>query len=141
MPSNDEYLKSSKIAVFGVSPKRRTFASGVKDKLENAGFEIFLIHPDAPEGWYADLDYLPEKLDSVYIATSRKNASIIVDNVIKSGARKIWLQYGAFNNDIIEKCKSAGLETYTGCLMMYIPNSGFPHSFHRFLFELFKGKQ
>ncbi len=34
MPSNDEFLKPAKIAIYGVSPKRRTFAAGVKDKLE-----------------------------------------------------------------------------------------------------------
>jgi len=141
MPSNDEFLKSGKIAVYGVSPKRKTFAVEVKDKLQQAGFETFLIHPDAADGWFADLDCLPEKVDSVYVAVNKKNASSVIDEVAKYGAGKIWLQYGAYNNELIEKCKNIGLETYTGCLMMYIPNAGFPHSFHRFLHELFKGKQ
>jgi predicted CoA-binding protein len=141
MPSKAEFLKPAKIAIYGVSPKRKTFAAGVKDKLEKEGIETFPIHPDAPDGWYANLDSLPEKIESVYVCTGKKNTLSIVDDVINYGARKIWLQDGGYNKATIEKCKNAGLITYTGCLMMFIPNAGFPHSFHKFLVELFKGRQ
>ena len=141
MPSNHPFLEGGKIAVFGVSPKRKTFAAAVKTRLDQAGVKTFVIHPEATDGWYTDFESLPEKVESVYIATGKKNTPAIVDSLIGAGVKKIWLQTGAFNKDIVSSCKDAGLETYTGCLMMYIPNIGFPHSFHRFIHELFQGKK
>ena len=141
MPSKREFLKTSKVAVFGVSPKRKTFASEVEKTLQAASAKVYKVNPVGGNGFYASLNSLPERVDAVYIATNKKNTAAIVDDVIAYGAKKVWLQYGAFDNKVIAKCESAGLETYAGCLMMFIPNAGFIHSFHRFLYELFKGKQ
>jgi len=141
MPSKREFLKSSKIAIFGVSPKRKTFAAEVEKSLQTAGIAVFKINPQGGSGFYPDLNSIPERIEAVYIATNKKNADSITDMAIAYGAKKIWLQYGAYDKQIIAKCQNAGLETYAGCLMMFIPNAGSVHSFHRFLYELFKGKQ
>jgi predicted CoA-binding protein len=141
MPSKRKFLESSNIAVLGVSPKRRTIATDVDKALQTAGHKVFKVNPDGGDGFYKDLDSLPEKVDAVYIAINKKSASEMIDKALAYGAKKVWLQYGAFDKQLIEKCENAGLETYTGCLMMFIPNAGGIHSFHRFLYELFKGKQ
>jgi len=141
MPSKREFLETPIVAVFGVSPKRKTFAAQIEKALQATGVKVYKVNPEGGNGFFATLDSLPERVGAVYIATNKQNASAIVDNVIAYGAKKVWLQYGAFDKRIIEKCENAGLETHSGCLMMYIPNAGFIHSFHRFLYELFKGKQ
>jgi predicted CoA-binding protein len=141
MPSKREFFKSSQVAVFGVSPKRKTFAAEVEKTLQAAGITVFKVNPQGGSDFYSDLNSLPKRVEAVYIATNKKNAADLIDNVIAYGAKKIWFQYGAYDKKIIAKCQNAGLETYSGCLMMYIPNAGSIHSFHRFLYELFKGKQ
>jgi len=141
MPSKREFLKASTVAVFGVSPKRKTIAAEVERTLRAAGHQVYKVNPNGGDGFYKDLNSLPEKVDAVYIAINKKSVSKMVDEAIAYGAKKVWLQYGAFDKNIIEKCENAGLETYAGCLMMFIPDAGGIHSFHRFLYELFKGKQ
>jgi predicted CoA-binding protein len=140
MPSEHGFLDGSNIAVFGVSPRRKTFAADVREKLQGAGYNVYGINPDGGEGYFPNWESLPEKTDRAYIATSPVNAAKILDSAIAAGVKKVWLQFGSYNKDLLQKCKAAGLETHTGCLMMYIPDAGFIHSFHRFIHELIKGK-
>jgi predicted CoA-binding protein len=141
MPSKRQFLESNTIAVFGVSPKRKTMASEVEKALIAAGHKVYRVNPEGGDNFYKDLDSLPEKTDAVYIAINKSSASALIDDIVAYGAKKVWLQYGAYDKKIIDKCENAGLETYAGCPMMFIPNAGAVHSFHRFFYELFKGKQ
>jgi predicted CoA-binding protein len=140
MPSNHSFLSGSCVAVYGVSPNRRTIAATVGDALRAAGWKVYVIHPDGGPDYYTDLESLPEKTEAVYIATNPKAASTIVDQAIAAGVKRVWLQFGAYNKELIQKCKDAGLAVHAGCLMMYIPNAGFMHSLHRVIHELVKGK-
>lgn len=140
MPSNHPFLSSSNIAVFGVSLKRETFAEAVYIKLKEEGYKAVAIHPENGGHWFPDLDSVPDEIGGAYIATGKKNSENIIDDVIKAGIKRVWLQNGAYDQKLVKKCRDAGLETYTGCIMMYMPNAGFFHAFHRFLHELVKGK-
>lgn len=140
MPSNHPFLSSSSIAIFGVSPRRQTMGGAIYDKLKEQGFKAIAIHPDGGNEWFPNLDSVPDEIGGVCIATKKASSRSIVDVVIKKGIKRVWLQNGAFDQELLTKCHDAGLETYTGCLMMYIPNAGFIHGFHRFLHELIKGK-
>ncbi|MCD6162412.1 MAG: CoA-binding protein [candidate division Zixibacteria bacterium] len=143
MPSNETFLQSSKdgIAVYGLSPKRRTFAVGIKDNLEQSDYQVFPIHPKADSGFYPNLKAMPGKVKSAYIAINPNNALSIINDLSEYGIKRAWFQYGAYNDEVLKKCNDSGIETYSGCLMMYIPSAGFIHKFHRFLYELFGGKK
>jgi len=141
MPSNYSFLSGSNIVVYGVSPKRKTIASEITKQLRIAGYKVYQIHPDGGDEYFTDLKSLPEAAEAAYVATNPKNASIIIKQVIAAGFKRIWLQWGSYNKELVNECKQAGLQVHTGCLLMYIPNAGFMHSFHRFLYELFKGRQ
>lgn len=143
MPSNETFLQSSGngIAIYGLSPKRRTFAIGIKKHLEKSDYKIFPINSKAESGFYQNLKAVPDKIESAYIAINPDNALSILNDLSEYGIKRAWFQYGSFNDEIIKKCKDSGIETYTGCLMMYIPSAGFIHKFHRFLYELFGGKK
>ena len=140
MPSSHSFLSGSSVAVFGVSPGRKTFASGIYEALEKAGIKAYRVNPSGDTGFYNDLDSLPESAEAVYIATNSQNADKIADLAIAYGAKKIWFQFGSYNKSLIAKCKDAGMEIHTGCLMMYIPDVGLMHRVHRFFHELFAGK-
>ena len=140
MPSSHSFLSGSSVAVYGISPNRQTIAAEVSKKLLAAGWKVFNIHPQGGPGYYTNLESLPEKAEAVYIATNPVSASEIIDQAIAIGAKRIWLQFGAYNKELIQKCKDAGLAVHAGCLLMYIPNAGFMHSLHRVAYELFKGK-
>ncbi len=140
MPNKQDFLLSSEIALFGISPQRKTFASGVKKSLEKATFKVYPVNPSA-NGCYSNLEEIPVKVEAVYVAVNRANALSISENIIKYGIKKVWLQYGSYNEQIINKLKDAGIEVYTGCLTMFIPGVGFIHRFHRVIHDFFERKK
>ena len=140
MQNNHSFLSQNCIAVFGLSRNRKTFAEYVREKLQSAGFKVYPMHPTGDDGYYKDLESLPERPEAIYIATNPTSAAEIVDEAIAYGVKRVWLQFGSYNKEIIEKCRSAGLEVHAGCLMMYIPGAGMLHSIHRVIHELIKGR-
>jgi len=140
MPGKQDFLLSSEIALFGISLRRKTFASSVKKSLEKAGFKVYPVNPSA-DGCYPSLEEIPVKVEAVYVAINRANALSISESIVKYGIKKVWLQYGSYNEQIINKFKDAGIEVYTGCLMMFIPGVGFIHRLHRVIHDLFERKK
>ena len=139
MPNNRTFLSSTGVAVYGVSPNRKTFASVVFNNIEKSGLNAFRINPSGTNGFYRDLNAVSDKVDSTYVAMRPEKVSGILDEIIRSGIKKVWLQNGSYNKDFINKLQSAGIETYTGCLMMYLSSAGFLHKFHRAIYEFFGG--
>jgi predicted CoA-binding protein len=140
MPDSHPFLKSGEIAIFGVSPRRKTFAGYVQGALEKAGIKAYPVHPEGIDKGYSDLSAVPDKVDAAYVAIKPESTRNLIADFRDSGIKKIWLQNGAFNDEIIGLCRQAGYETYTGCLMMYIPGAGFLHKLHRVIHEFFSGK-
>jgi predicted CoA-binding protein len=138
MQSNHPFLASSRIAVFGISPMRKTFAAGINKNLEESGFQVFPVNPQASARFYPNLSALPDQVESAYVATRPENTSKIIDDLIGYAIKRIWLQNGLFNDHILNKCREAGIETYTGCLMMYLPSAGFIRKFHRVVHEFLR---
>ena len=141
MPSSKEFLDNSDIAIFGISPKRRTFAGTVNDYLLKAGYKTYPVHPDGASGHFDSPERLPDVAQAAYIATGPDNTKSIVESLKDGRIKSIWFQNGSFNKEILGRCDGAGIKTYTGCLMMYIPEAGFIHRFHRAIHELFSGRQ
>ena len=140
MPNKQNFLLSQELALFGISSKRKTFASGIKSSLEKAGFKTYPVNPSA-DGCYPNLDDTPVKVEAAYIALSSDNTLSISESIINYGIKKVWLQYGSYNEKIINKFKDAGIEVYTGCLMMFIPGVGFIHRLHRVIHDFFERRK
>jgi len=140
MLSKQDFLLSSEIVLFGISLRRKTFASSVKKSLKKAGFKVYPVNPSA-DGCYSNLEEIPVKVEAVYVAINSANALSISENIIKYGIKKVWLQCGSYNEQIINKFKDAGIEVYTGCLMMLIPGVAFIHRFHRVIHDFFERKK
>lgn len=141
MPSKREFLDNSDIAIFGISPKRRTFAGTVNDYLLKAGYKTYPVHPDGANGHFDSPERLPDVAQAAYVATRPDNTRAIVDSLVNGRIKSIWFQNGSFNKDILSQCDRAGLATHTGCLMMYIPDAGFIHRFHRVIHDFFSGRK
>jgi len=140
MPNKQSFLLSKELALFGISSKRKTFASGVKRSLEKAGFKTYPVNPSA-DNCHPNLEEIPVKVEAAYVAISCDNTVSISESIIKYGIKKVWLQHGSYNEQIINRFKDAGIEVYTGCLMMFIPGVGFIHRFHRAIHDFFERKK
>ena len=141
MQNNENFLSSSGFVIYGISPTRKTFAGYVKKNLVNAGYKVFPIYPDAGNGFYRNIVSIPDKVESAYIAVKPENTSKVIEDIEKSGIEKVWLQNGSFKDSILNRCRKAGIEVYTGCLMMYIPNAGFIHKLHKIIHEFLERRR
>jgi len=140
MPSKCEFLDNRDIAIFGISPKRRTFASSVNDLLIKAGYKTFPVHPSGTAGYFKSPDRLPAEAQAAYIATQPGNTRSIVNALVEGPIKSIWFQNGSFDREVLSQCDRAGIRTFTGCLMMHLPNAGFIHRWHRAIHEFFSSR-
>jgi len=142
MPNNraTRFFQSDKYAVLGMSRTRKNFAWHIYRRLLKSGATVFAVHPeggvsrDVP--FYRSLDSLPEKVESALICFDVTKSGIMVNELKNSGIRTVWFQQGSYNDSIIEDVRCQGIEAYTGCAMMYMPQASFPHRLHRFFHEL-----
>ena len=139
--NKDGFFSADKFAIFGVSPRRKTFATYVKKCLEKSGYEVYSVNPKADSSFYRDLKSLPVRVEAVVIATKPANTLKIIDNLAGYGIRKIWLQNGSFDDEVVNRCLNAGIKIYTGCIIMYVPGTGFIHRFHRFIHDLIERRR
>jgi uncharacterized protein len=136
MPSNDDFFKATEYILFGLSPKRQTMAQPIKAGLEGMGWRVYPVNPKAAGDSYYDLPSVASKTDSAIVALNPKNTTSIIDDLQKYGIKQVWLQNGSYDKHILKHLKESGLIAYTGCVMMYLPNSSFFHKLHRFFHDL-----
>jgi predicted CoA-binding protein len=135
MPNKAEFFDSNSFVLYGVSPKRTTFAESIKKELENRGRKVYPIDRSGKIG-YKDIYSLPDKTDRAIVALGRANSPSIIDELVGGGIKQVWLQFGAYNKEIIERFRKNGIETHTGCVLMYTPDTALFHRVHKFFHEL-----
>lgn len=138
-PSNTEFFDSTAFVLYGLSPKRQTFADSIKKELEARGRKIYAIDRSGKSG-YKDIASLPDKTDRAIVALGKDNVVTVIDELAHGGIKQVWLQFGAYNKQIVKAFRDKGLETHTGCVHMYMPDTATFHRIHRFFHELIGGK-
>lgn len=109
-----EILKTAKnIAIVGLSPDESKASNAVAKFLIKEGFRIFPIYPKEDEilGFkvYRNLGEIDEDIDIVVMFRKGEFATALVEDVIKVGAKTLWLQLGITNEAAKERAKEAGL--------------------------------
>lgn len=111
-------LKNTKtIAVVGLSPKTHRDSYGVSLIMQQAGYQIIPINPNATEilgeRVFTSLSQAAKEhtIDLVNIFRNSEDVPPVVDEAIAIGAKAVWLQLGISNEAAVEKAKNAGLLT------------------------------
>jgi len=108
-------LKNSQhIAVIGLSPKQYRPSFGVANFLQNVGYEITPVNPNADEVLgeqsYPDISSIPGDIDMVDVFRKSKYVADIVDDVIEDGrAKYLWLQEGVIDEKSASRARENGL--------------------------------
>jgi len=101
------------IATVGFSNKPERPGYYVPEYLMLKGYRIIPINPTLEEALgqkaYPDLLAVPEKVDVVQIFRRPEDVPAIVEQAIKIGARYVWMQIGAANQDAARAAQAAGL--------------------------------
>lgn len=112
------------IAVVGLSNKPDRPSYEVAGYLKDAGYRIIPVNPTIKEALgeraYPSLRDVPGKVDVVQIFRRPEEVPAVVDDAIAIGAKVVWMQPGAENEQAAAKARAAGLVAVVGACMMVV---------------------
>jgi uncharacterized protein len=77
------------------------------------------VNPRETEGrCFTSLKDVKLPIDVVDLVISPKVGPSIVDEMIELDIKNIFIQPGAGSDEIVEKCKAAGISVHQGCVLM-----------------------
>jgi hypothetical protein len=83
--------------------------------LQSSDYRVYFVNPNADtilgQKAYPDLASLPEVPDIVDVFRKAGDIPSVVDDVLASGAKTIWVQLGIWNQEAAEYAESKGLTT------------------------------
>ncbi len=110
-------------AVVGATQNPSKFGNKIFKKLQRNGYDVTPINPvyDNVEGvkTFESLSAMSEKPECVNVVVSPERAMKALEEAIDLGVKYVWFQPGAFDEKIIEKAESAGVEiVYHACVLV-----------------------
>ncbi len=137
-----EFIKSKRFAVVGVSRDPKKFGNAIYKELKSRGYEVYGVHSSADEiageKCYTSLSALRGHVDAAILCTKPEKVEPLLKDAADAGIHNVWLQQGAESKGAIEAGKNLGLNLVAGkCILMYAgPVKSF-HAFHRSVVKLF----
>lgn len=107
-------LKSVKtIAVVGYSPKPDRPSHTIARRMQQFGYRIIPVRPGISEGLgekaYRDLASVPERIDLVNVFRASEFVPEVVDECLRLGLQRIWMQENIWNEEAAERAQAAGM--------------------------------
>ena len=119
------------IAVVGLSPKPHRDSYKVTRYMQQQGWRIIPINPNATEilgeKAYPSLTMAAavEPIDLVNVFRNSEDVPPVVDEAIAVGARALWLQLGVTHTEAVAKARASGLWVVQDrCLMVEHARAG-----------------
>ncbi|MBM3392769.1 MAG: CoA-binding protein [Betaproteobacteria bacterium] len=101
------------VAVVGLSPNPARPAFRVARALQGFGYRVVPVRPKVDavlgEKAYASLAEVPEKIDLVDVFRAAEHVGPLVDECLRLGLKRIWLQDGIVNEEAAVKAAAAGM--------------------------------
>ncbi len=137
----DDFLKQRKLAIVGVSSKKRKFGNIAYKELEQKGYEVFLVHPNAEsingDQCWSSLTELPEPVGGLLVIVPPAETERVVREAASAGISRVWMQQGAQSEEAIRFCEDNGISVVHGeCILMFAEPVGFLHRLHRWIWGI-----
>ncbi|WP_235928895.1 CoA-binding protein [Marisediminicola senii] len=106
--------KAKSVAIVGASPNstRSSYFVGTY-LLQSSDYRVYFVNPNADtilgQKAYPDLASLPDVPDIVDVFRKASDIPAVIDDVIASGAKTVWVQLGIWNQDAAIYGESKGL--------------------------------
>ncbi len=101
------------VAVVGLSPKLNRPSHDVSQFLQQQGFHIVPVHPQADiilgEKVYAHLEDIPFPIDIVDVFRRAEDTPMVAESAVRIGAKVLWLQLGIISEKARSAAESGGL--------------------------------
>jgi predicted CoA-binding protein len=128
-----EFLSEDRIAVVGVS-RTSGFGNTALRELRRRGWTVFPVNPaaDVVEGehCYHSVQQIQPPVNAVLCVVPPEQAEHVVDDCVRAGVGRLWLQQGSESAEAIRRAEAAGMTViHHACVLMYARPRGF-HRFH-----------
>ena len=101
------------IAVVGYSPKPNRPSHSIAQRMQQFGYRIIPVRPGISEGLgekaYPDLAAVPERIDLVNVFRASEYVPAVVDECLRLGLTRIWMQENIWNEEAAERAQAAGM--------------------------------
>jgi len=135
------FIKQKKVAVVGASRNEKKFGNAAAKELQERGYEVFYIHPEAKElngqPTYPNLEAVKDHAETVWVNVPPERGEAVLREAATAGLTKVWLQQGAASPELIQVGDELGLELVAGkCILMYAEPVRSFHKFHQVIWKL-----
>ena len=139
-----EFLSGKRFAVAGVSRSSDQPANSIYRRLQDSGYEVFPVNPNASEvegvKCYPDIASIPQPLDGVVIVTHPDASIEVVRQCSESGVQRVWFHRsigdGSVSEEAVRECEERGIVPIVGgCPMMFCEPVDFGHKCMRWWFQ------
>jgi predicted CoA-binding protein len=101
------------IAVVGLSPNPARPAHRIAKALQGFGYRIIPVRPKVEsvlgEKAYASLSEVPERIDLVDVFRAAEHVGPIVEECLRLGLKRLWLQEGIVNEEAAARARAGGM--------------------------------
>jgi predicted CoA-binding protein len=137
----EDFIACRRIAVVGASRKGTKFGNSAARELVARGYEVFLVHPSAPEIdgllCYPSLKAVAERVQGVFVCVPPARAESVLRDAARLGLRRVWLQQGAESSELVALACELNLDVVFGkCILMYARPVRSFHRWHRAFVKL-----
>lgn len=138
-----DFLQTRKFAIAGASRNPKKFGGVVLTELKKRGYDLFPVHPEAKEiqgiPCVSSVRDLPGEIRNLYVVTPKEKTREVIEDALKSGIQKIWIQRNSETPEVLNLAKESGMSLISGrCILMFAEPVQGIHGFHRWLSRLFR---
>ncbi len=142
--TDEQFYELQPLAIFGVSSRGKGFGADVYKELTKVGVKAFPVNPKGGvvlgHEIYRSLGEAPEKMRAAVILTKGQGAVAVVEECSRGEIEWVWLQGGSNTAEVRRLCEELDIK-YLNKTCILLRKGRFPHSLHRFFYDLFKGKK
>jgi predicted CoA-binding protein len=118
-----EFMAQKKFAVVGATDNPEKYGHQIVKNLKRRGYTVFPVNPRLAEveglACYADLAAVPEKPDVVDFAVPPAVTEKTLEECVRLGLDRIWLQPGSESEAALAFCRDHNLKVvHDVCVMM-----------------------
>lgn len=109
-------------AVVGANQDRQKYGNMIYRKLKQRGYRVYPVNPnyETVEGdkCYQNLTSLPEMPEVIDMVVSPKFGMAVIEEAAALGIKNIWLQPGAYNDELMNLIAAKGLKAIQACVLV-----------------------
>lgn len=108
-----EMISLKNWVVIGATDDKSKFGYKILKKLKDKGYNVCGINPKYKEiegiKIYSNINEIKENIDVANIIVNPNIAITMLDDIKNKGIKNVWFQPGSFNDEVLEKAKSLGI--------------------------------